>query len=122
MAAVAGSCAPPHRLIAYDIEDASVRACAHAIGSRDPAADSAADVRADPTRRYGPCARLHMRAVRICARVDATSSACARCAMVLTCVCASCAFVCVHVCVRACARAGVCARALPRHGADRRYL
>jgi hypothetical protein len=74
LAAVADTCASQHRPIAYDVEDACVRACedacvracAHAIGSCDSAAvstadsaavstaDSAADVCADPTRRYRP--------------------------------------------------------------------
>ncbi len=96
--------------------------CAHAICSR--AADSAADVRADPPRRYRPCAQLHNLCARARLRVVATSCVCARCAMVLNRVCVR-AFVCMHVCVRACVHA--CVTACPRvaltwHGADRRYL
>ena len=95
-----------------------MRACAHAIGSDSAAvstADSAADVRADPSRRYRPCAQLHMRAIRIYARarfrVDSKLCVCAHCAMVLNRAC-----VCVSACVRACVRVreSVCARACVR--------
>jgi hypothetical protein len=89
-----------------------LRARMRSVGSRDAAAVSTADVCADPPRRYRPCAQLHMRAVRICARarlrVDSKLCVFARCAIVLTraCVRPVCLRVCMHACkcvqVRAC--------------------
>jgi hypothetical protein len=111
MAAVADTCAPPHRLIAYDVEDACVRACAHAIGwqwrrrrrldrrlrcrrSRRPSSAVPPVRPAAIARRSNPCATPRCRRV-VSLLYDGP----------LPCVCA---FVCVRATACVCVRVGVC--------------